>query len=106
MKPMSLEKKIKKCELQNLCLPKGVTMSIGKASIIFEKVYKNKNIRPKRACLKANNMEFNNQLKVIADRIEKYTPEKIKNCHLGHSVCRIALKDYWDVQAILNKYFK
>jgi hypothetical protein len=86
--------------IEDLVLPKGVTVEQKKSSVTF--------IRgEKKAVLKGRALEITNPIKELGKRVERYSDEVIVSCHLGSIKAVIrGVSDTVDLNAILKKYYK
>lgn len=86
--------------VSDLSLPKGVEVKQSKTATTF---YRGN----KKAVLKGRALEISNPIKELGKRVERYSEDVIKSCHLGSIKAVIrGVKDAVDLQSILRKYYK
>ena len=95
---LSLGYLIRKCRLQNLCLPKGTVMTAKESCIVFKK-------KDKKAVLKQNRLEMSNLLKCLK-KTKTYSEETIKSCHLKTTPYYLDILNYDNLQSVIRLYFK
>ena len=86
-------------DFKTLKLPKSITLTEMKSCIVL------KNAKNNKWYIKGNRtLEINSAIPALEDRIEKFSPKIIANCHLGNSIGTIKLVDNSDLESILKHF--
>jgi len=86
-------------DIKTLKLPKSITLTEMKSCIVL------KNAKNNKWYIKGNRtLEINSAIPALEDRIEKFSPKIIANCHLGNSIGTIKLVDNSDLESILKHF--